>query len=137
MKKKVIAADIVCTTRKGTATVVRRVEPQVLAADSGHHIGAHLLLEGPAIDRIEVINNGSIGLGEKCAAIGKPVNRLPCAPGDFAPKTDVMFQQKNSAKAGIESPAQRWKCTGRVGSGTRRYESAKAKRAMELLAKGP
>jgi hypothetical protein len=45
----------------------------------------------------------------------------------------MMFQQENSAKARIKPPAQRRKCTGRVRSGTRRYESAKAKCAMEFL----
>jgi len=91
VKREVIATDIVRAAGKRSAAVVRRIEPQIFAADSGHHVGTNLLLKGPAIDRIEVVNNWPIGLREKCTAIGKPVNRLPRPPRDFAAKTDVMF----------------------------------------------
>ena len=64
MSGEVVAAGVVGAGRI-SATVIRGIKAQVLAADSGHHVAAEFLAKFRTVHGIEVIENRTVGLGKR------------------------------------------------------------------------
>jgi len=100
---KVVAAHVIGAAGEAV-TVELSVEPQVLTANSCHYIAAELLAELCAINGVEIVEDWAIGRLEDAATFR--VNSLMCSPRNFPTETEVMLQDKEAAKAGVQSSAQ-------------------------------
>ena len=104
VSRKVIAAHIICAAGDAV-TVELGVEPQVLAADSGHYIPAEFLAELASVDSVEIIEDRTIGSFCEKGGTAFRIESPTCPPRDLAAEPNVVLQDEEAAKAGIQSSA--------------------------------
>lgn len=105
---KVVAAHVIGAAGEAV-TVELGVEPQVLAADSRHHITAEFFAEFASVDGIEIVKDGAVRGYSESGGIAFRIKRLMCSPSDFSTESEMVLQNKEAAETWIESPCQGWK----------------------------
>ena len=101
---KVITALIV-GAGEGSAIEVGRIKAKVFAADAGHYVTAKHFGEPPAIDRIEIVKDGTIRLNDAEIGGASAIDRTARAPRDIAAESNVFLYKDCAAETGIKAAA--------------------------------
>jgi len=101
---EVVAADVVGAGE--IACVNRLIEPQILAANPSHNIGAEFLLKVPAVYGVEIIENGPVFLNNSKIVDHAAICGLTPTRGHFAAEAEVVPEQNVSTEGGVEASAQ-------------------------------